>query len=95
MQNIRQCVKYLTLCGKSVINKTDILPNAARAINFIPTCSLHLSSTCNINFSKYKSPKVFLEYNKTIFPPQKPGEERRPAVCHVTYNINLIIISNK
>lgn len=86
MQNIRQCVKYLALCGKSAINKTGSLTNAVRITNFIPTCNLHLSSTF---FDKEMDevPKGFLKYNKTIFPPQKPGEERRPAVCHIIHNI--------
>lgn len=88
MQNIRQCMKYLALCSKSAINKTCVLPNATRTTNFIPACSLHLSSTCNTNLRKYKSPTTFLEHNKTIFPPQKPDEAIRPAVCHVMYNIN-------
>ncbi|XP_032686817.1 39S ribosomal protein L22, mitochondrial [Odontomachus brunneus] len=88
MQNIRQCMKYLALCSRSIINKTCILSNATRTSNFIPACSLHLSSTCNTNLRKYKSPNFFLQYNKTIFPPQKPDEPRRPAyVCHMKANI--------
>ncbi|XP_014482429.1 PREDICTED: 39S ribosomal protein L22, mitochondrial [Dinoponera quadriceps] len=93
MQNIRQCVKYLALCGKSVVNKTDIIPNAAKVTNFIPTCSLHLSSAiCNKGAIKHEAPTGFLRYNETIFPPQKPGEERRPAyVCHMKANIKYSI----
>lgn len=87
MQSIRQCVKYLALYGKSTTNKIDILPYATKTINFIPTCNLHLSAICNVNLLKYDSPNGFLKHNETIFPPQKPGEERRPAVCHVIYKL--------
>jgi len=43
---------------------------------------LHLSSV-NCDTSHW------MDYNKKIFPPQAPGEERRPAyVCHVRENIH-------
>lgn len=44
---------------------------------------------CNeTNLSKYRAPTHFLDHNKTIFPPQKLGEEKRPAyVCHMKANI--------
>lgn len=28
-------------------------------------------------------PKNWLSYNDTVYPPQEPGEERRPAVCYL------------
>ncbi|XP_068987392.1 large ribosomal subunit protein uL22m [Bombus flavifrons] len=35
-----------------------------------------------------ESNRGFLKYNKVVFPPQKPGEEKRPGyVCHVKKNI--------
>lgn len=30
---------------------------------------------------KSDDPKKWLSYNDVIYPPQEPGEERRPAVC--------------
>ncbi|KAG5324135.1 RM22 protein, partial [Acromyrmex heyeri] len=87
MQSIRQCVKQLASYNKSVINKTSILSSAT---NFArtPICNIHISAICRTDLSKYKTPTRFLDYNKTVFPPQKPGEERRPAyVCHMKANI--------
>lgn len=71
MQSIRQCVKYLAPYGT--------------AANLIPACisprSFHLSSELyKKSLSNYEAPTHFLDYNKTIFPPQKPDEEKRPAV---------------
>jgi len=83
MQSIRQCVKHLTMyAGKSAINRTNILSSA---INLMPICGFHISATCckSNSLSKYKTPSKFLDYNKTIFPPQQPDEERRPAVSHI------------
>ncbi|XP_024872808.1 39S ribosomal protein L22, mitochondrial [Temnothorax curvispinosus] len=85
MQSIRQCVKHLALYGRSAINRTNILSNAT---NLAPACSFHISAICKGKLSNYEAPTGFLDYNKTIFPPQKPGEERRPAyVCHMKANI--------
>ncbi|XP_072756949.1 large ribosomal subunit protein uL22m [Anoplolepis gracilipes] len=88
MQSIRQCMKHLAFYGRLAINRVDVSPSTVKTINLIPTCSFHLSSICRTNLSKYQSPTHFLDYNKTIFPPQKPDEERRPAyVCHMKANI--------
>ncbi|XP_012531871.1 39S ribosomal protein L22, mitochondrial [Monomorium pharaonis] len=85
MQTIRQCVKYLASSGRSAINKTNILSSTT---NLTPTCSFHISAICRTNLAKYELPQHFLDYNKTVFPPQEPGEERRPAyVCHMKGNI--------
>lgn len=78
MQTLRQCVKALASYGRSAtINRTNILSSA---INLAPACSFHISAICRTNLGKYKTPTKFLDYNKKIFPPQQPGEERRPAV---------------
>lgn len=84
MQSIRQCVKQLASYSKSAINRTSILSSAT---NFArtPTCNIHISAICRTDLRNYKTPNRFLNYNKTIFPPQKPGEERRPAVSYIVY----------
>jgi len=39
-------------------------------------------STSSIKLNNAKDdPKRWLSYNDIIYPPQEPGEERRPAVC--------------
>ncbi|KAL6267429.1 hypothetical protein P5V15_000505 [Pogonomyrmex californicus] len=81
MQSIRQCVRHLVSYSKSIVNRANILSTAT---NLAPTCSFHISAICH----KDQVPKKFLNYNKTVFPPQKPDEERRPAyVCHMKANI--------
>ncbi|XP_050442606.1 39S ribosomal protein L22, mitochondrial [Adelges cooleyi] len=53
------------------------------------THKMSFSSTMN-NFAMHDDlePKKWLKYNDTIFPPQEPGEERRPAyICHQVANI--------
>lgn len=80
MQSIRQCVKHLALYGRSAINRTNILSSG---INLAPACSFHISAICRTNLRKYEVPTKFLEHNKTVFPPQQPGEERRPAVSYI------------
>lgn len=80
MQSIRQCMKHLAFYGRFTINRVDISPSTVKTLNLIPTCSFHLSTICNTKLSKYRKPKHFLSYNRTIFPPQKLDEERRPAV---------------
>jgi len=79
MQSIRQCVKHLAFYGRSAINGANIPSNTVKILN-LPTCSFHLSSICRGKLSNYQRPKGFLRYNKKVFPPQKPDEERRPAV---------------
>jgi len=85
MQSIRQCVKHLALYGRSAVNRANILSTAT---NLVPTCSFHISAICRTNLGKYETPKRFLDYNETVFPPQQPGEKRRPAyVCHMKANV--------
>lgn len=79
MQTIRQCVRNVALYSRFIVNKTDV-SNVAKTLNLISTCSFHLSSICGKHTPDFKTPTHFLDYNKIIFPPQKPGEERRPAV---------------
>lgn len=81
MQSVRQCVKHLALYGRSaIINRTNILPST---INLVPACSFHISAICRTDLRSYEAPIKFLRCNKTVFPPQQPGEERRPAVSYI------------
>lgn len=84
MQSIRQCVKHLALFGRIAINGVNTPSNTVKILN-LPTCSFHLSSICRIKIPEPQSPKGFLRHNETIFPPQKPDEERRPAVNLLCY----------
>ncbi|XP_076754092.1 mitochondrial ribosomal protein L22 [Xylocopa sonorina] len=74
MQCIRQCVQRFT--SNKILN-----PNNS---NFLPC--IQRSYFGYIEEKKEKTD--FLKYNDTIFPPQKPGEEKRPGyVCHVKQNV--------
>lgn len=46
----------------------------------ILTSSFHTTSSTAKWNTQNIGPKKFLTYNKTIFPPQQPDEEPRPAV---------------
>ncbi|OAD59380.1 39S ribosomal protein L22, mitochondrial [Eufriesea mexicana] len=75
MQSIKQCVQKLV--SSKIFNPNN--PNYS----------------CNIQRSYYyfkdegeNKKEGFLKYNSVVFPPQKPGEEKRPGyVCHVKENI--------
>lgn len=54
------------------------LPNVA-AVEFIQISNIHCGSPLEA-YQKHSGPKKWLDYNKKIFPPQGPEEERRPAV---------------
>lgn len=48
----------------------------------------HTSNTVAMPYNPPKGPRKWPIYNKKIFAPQLPGEERRPAyVCHMRTNI--------
>lgn len=89
MQSIRECIKHLALYSRSVVNRPNILSSVT---NLAPACSFHTSAICRANLSKYRAPTRFLNNNKTIFPPQQPGEERRPAVSYKLLFKNLLNI---
>jgi len=44
------------------------------------TFSKALLHTTNVSMTQPKGPRKWPIYNKKIFPPQLPGEEKRPAV---------------
>ncbi|XP_066993011.2 large ribosomal subunit protein uL22m isoform X2 [Anabrus simplex] len=70
---------FLKNCCKTRLNISE-LPGNGRAHfhNGAVVCA----------WNTYRSPQKWLEYNKKIYPPQAPGDERRPAfVCHMKANI--------
>ncbi|XP_076643436.1 mitochondrial ribosomal protein L22 [Halictus rubicundus] len=84
MQCIRQNIRLVSNKLSSV-NVSNCLFDAWEPVSVISSRNIHGSSPTLRDFD---GPVKFLEHNKTIFPPQKPGEERRPGyVCHVRANI--------
>ncbi|KAF4532988.1 hypothetical protein B566_EDAN000677 [Ephemera danica] len=78
------------LCGSSVcrtvgINSTVLCVKAP----ILSASSIHTGLVMSA-WAKPTGPKSWLNYNKKIFPPQDPSEERRPAyVCHSRANIRI------
>lgn len=65
-------------------NIKRLLINDARILTTHLDCSFHTSETMNKQWNGHNyGPRKWLEYNKTIFPPQKENEEPRPAVSIV------------
>ncbi|KOC62734.1 39S ribosomal protein L22, mitochondrial [Habropoda laboriosa] len=75
MQGIQQCAQRFISNKLFNTNKINCLCSIQRLFNgYIPK-----------NNDKDRN---FLKYNEVIFPPQKPGEEKRPGyVCHAKKNI--------
>ncbi|XP_076163714.1 mitochondrial ribosomal protein L22 [Ptiloglossa arizonensis] len=77
MQSIRKCIRFVSSNTFSV-NNSNCLPAILRSVFLIPSNNIHESSVLN----------KFLDYNKVIFPPQKPDEERRPGyVCNAKLGV--------
>lgn len=72
------CHAAMALTKISIFGK--IIPHVSPAISVFAAKSFHLTSSVNAWNARKGDPKKFLEYNKVIYPPQAPGEERRPAV---------------
>lgn len=51
-----------------------------RAALLTPTMDFSTTSCQSNNLTDKYGPHKWLDYNKVVYPPQKPGEERRPAV---------------
>lgn len=63
------------------------LGSLLNSIHKIQIRCLHVTPTLAAK-GKFHEPKHWLEYNKVVYPPQTPDEERRPAfVCHQRTNI--------
>lgn len=67
MQTIRQCVQRFISSNIFNGNNSNCLSSIQR-------------SYYGYNGDKADNAKGFLKHNETIFPPQKPGEEKRPGV---------------
>lgn len=53
------------------------------------TPKTNFSTSSNL-LDKPDGPKNWLKYNDIVYPPQEPGEEKRPAVCYFS---NLFVCS--
>lgn len=64
----------------------QFIPNSVFGRNNL-SCLFTIQRTFS-GFRNKEGRRTFLDNNKTIFPPQKPGEEKRPGyVCHAKTNI--------
>ncbi|CAB3367059.1 Hypothetical predicted protein [Cloeon dipterum] len=58
--------------------------NASKSLS----CGLHTSAWHGAKFSDDQGGRTWFLRNEKVFPPQKPGEEPRPAfVCHMRSNV--------
>ncbi|CAK9815500.1 39S ribosomal protein L22, mitochondrial [Anthophora quadrimaculata] len=74
MQSINQCIRFISNRLFNT-NNTNCLLSIQRLY--------YGSKDENSNYKK-----KFLKYNDVVFPPQKPGEQKRPGfVCHLKKNI--------
>ncbi|XP_017886750.1 39S ribosomal protein L22, mitochondrial [Ceratina calcarata] len=74
MQTVRQCCQRLISTSKIFNPNTSCLSSIQRSYYGYRDGG--------------KKDKGFLKYNDSVFPPQKPGEEKRPGyVCHVKKNV--------
>ncbi|XP_029042267.1 39S ribosomal protein L22, mitochondrial [Osmia bicornis bicornis] len=73
MQSMKQCVQRFMSNNVFIANNLNRLSTIQRSY---------------YGYRDEPERPSFLKYNKTIFPPQKPGEEKRPGyVCHMKKNI--------
>lgn len=56
------------------------IPMISQTNQLINSKNFHTSSAATMAFIPKDGPQKWPTYNKKIFPPQSPGEERRPAV---------------
>ncbi|XP_015596830.1 39S ribosomal protein L22, mitochondrial isoform X2 [Cephus cinctus] len=89
MQSLTSCVQRLALCGKLTMNNQLLISNVGRVLGAPQSSHIHTSLPIQGSWLDYtKGPQKWLKHNRTIFPPQSPDEERRPAyVCHMKTNI--------
>ncbi|KAG8222337.1 hypothetical protein J437_LFUL001323 [Ladona fulva] len=86
-----QCMKLfsrLNIFSKEIL-KPIVCGRLADVNNQIQTTNGFHSSVPCMAWEKPKGPQKWLAYNKKIYPPQAPDEERRPAfVCHMKTDIH-------
>lgn len=75
MHCVKQCVQRFASTNIFTANNANCLSGTLQLFNGIP-CSNVRNVSNTLKGKKYK----FLSYNDVIFPPQKPGEEKRPGV---------------
>lgn len=65
------------------LTQRNLLQNSLKVL--LPACnSLHTSDALNAKWNKAnQGPRKWLEYNRTVHPPQKPEEETRKAVIYL------------
>jgi hypothetical protein len=85
MNSISVMQNLTTAWIKRLVNSRIILPNLPNSVNlqaYLPAsiATIHTSSSLDASLNKHGGPKKWLEYNKKVYPPQAPEEERRPAV---------------
>ena len=85
--NLSKSANTLLRCFKYSVERPFALIDNPRVPLWIPVGSQSLSTSTILNGGVPTNPTHWLEYNKKIFPPQKPGEEKRPAVS--TYSLLL------
>ncbi|XP_015428454.1 PREDICTED: 39S ribosomal protein L22, mitochondrial [Dufourea novaeangliae] len=81
MQCVRQCTRFVSsqILGT---NNSNNLSGMLKSLYVIPSRNIYKLAS----YENYT--KKFMEHNKTIFPPQKPGEEKRPGyVCNMKKDI--------
>ncbi|XP_063979663.1 large ribosomal subunit protein uL22m [Diachasmimorpha longicaudata] len=88
MQSLRRCIQTVTSACKFNVNSVSLTRTTV-----IPAGSIHTTPARRFlededHERDYDGPKHWMDYNKKIYPPQAPGEPRRPAfVCNVKANI--------
>lgn len=68
--------KLLFHChGKTLLNLSNIRECVALFV-----CKTDFSTSSNQLIKSNETPGKWLSYNNVVYPPQEPGDERRPAV---------------
>ena len=74
---------YVFRCCMMILPQTRFLLNLSKHLSGLPSClqsQIHTSPSLQAFYNPRDGPKKWLRHNKTIYPPQAPEEERRPAV---------------
>ncbi|XP_012285654.1 39S ribosomal protein L22, mitochondrial [Orussus abietinus] len=86
MQGLRLCMQRLSLSCRAITEPSAVLFNGCRITAVGSFLSFHTSNQLG-HYGGHVHNR-WSNHNKTIFPVQAPGEERRPAyVCHQKLNI--------
>ena len=79
-------------CGSSVNQSTHKLSGCRQFHTSIPRNDENESMPDpETGWPKLKEEKEWLDYNKIVYPPQKPGDPKRPAVSIVVGTYHLIL----